>query len=355
MVMPRIAGALVLCAVPALAQEINNLQHTEGTVTCELGDLGVVKAGSGDTTLILLAGAPFGAELWSSFMDANADRYTMYAVTPAGYDDTPPPPMPEDVTRAETRDWTGALFGAIDGLIERESIEEFIVVGHHLMSDYYAMHVASEHPEEAKGVVLVSPRLQMIAFAGSYTPEQRVQFVNGQRIPFFKSVTPEVWEQNTFQVDTFSTDTERAQTWFDTQLDVPIATQIRYYVEYFTSDEPELPAALAAPVHIIPAPGNAAMTPEMATQSSVQMLVNQGLSEEDARAQVDQAIIAQYGSIEAFAESLDKQSRPWEMVEWKGGVTVHEIDDTGTLVMLDQTARLTDVIAKVVKTVAAPQ
>src|SRR5262245_46589027 len=93
--------ALTLFFGPAAAQEaagvaaIDRLHHPPGTVTARAGIAHVERRGKGSVPMVLIAGAPFGARAWEGFMKRNEARYTMLAVTPAGYEGTPPPAMPE--------------------------------------------------------------------------------------------------------------------------------------------------------------------------------------------------------------------------------------------------------------------
>src|SRR5262245_11341575 len=74
---------------PGVPAPIDNFVHAPGTATTVLGQLGdVQKRGHGPVPLILIAGAPFDASVWDSFAARNAERYTMYAVVPAGYGKT---------------------------------------------------------------------------------------------------------------------------------------------------------------------------------------------------------------------------------------------------------------------------
>ena len=81
-------AALTLPAVlatPALAAH-EGLAHVE-------------TRGEGDTHLLLVPGLLCDWTVWESFMERNAERYTMHAVTLPGFGGTEPPPEPE-ATRA---------------------------------------------------------------------------------------------------------------------------------------------------------------------------------------------------------------------------------------------------------------
>ncbi|HTF88849.1 MAG TPA: hypothetical protein VK843_10605 [Planctomycetota bacterium] len=94
---------LLLVGVVALAQEpepaqdpkLDNLVHDAGYKTAELGSLGaVVERGSGPIDMVMVSGFGVGASAFEGFMRRNATRYHMVAITLAGFEGTPAPPMP---------------------------------------------------------------------------------------------------------------------------------------------------------------------------------------------------------------------------------------------------------------------
>ncbi len=327
---------------------INNLVHAPGTETCELGEIGVVKAGTGQTPLILIGGAPFGAEIWREFMDRNGERYTMHALVPAGYGGSNPPAMPEDVTRAETGEWTEAFLRGAGELIEREDLRGVVIVGHHFISDYYALRLAEMFPLRVRAVVLVAPQLQVIASAQGADRAARIGFVNGQRVPFFRVVTEEVWNQNSFPAEALSVDGARARKLFQTQVGVARPTQIRYFVEYLAGDEPELITRIGTPVTVI-AGQSWAMSADAAIEGAVATAMSQGLEREQAMAMVMAQIEQQFGSREGLEEFLRDRPRAWELDGWGVDVRVIEIEDTGALVMLDRPAAFDEALREAIE------
>jgi len=241
----------VFLPAPAVGQTyavetgIDNLVHPAGTETGRVGSLGaVVKRGSGPVAMVLLPGAAFGASVFEGFMERNADRYTMYAITPAGYEGTNPPPMPgsRDMTN---RVWQDGLVDAIAGLIEEKKLDRPVVLGHHMMGDYAAMRVGLEHPKLVRGVIVVAGRVRMpysskladmSAPPGPCTPKQRVTIIKSQWQPFYTSVDRDTWVSGSFPASQFCKDEKRAAELFSQQIAVPVPTQIRYFLEYLTDD-----------------------------------------------------------------------------------------------------------------------
>src|SRR5262245_60595350 len=119
--LPVLLSLVALVEPPAVRQQspaaqqpplvtIDRLHHPPGTVTGRAGIAEVERRGSGPVPLVLIAGAPYGWRAWEGFMARNAERYTMFAVTPAGYAGTAPPALPAG-ERADlaAKPWTEAL------------------------------------------------------------------------------------------------------------------------------------------------------------------------------------------------------------------------------------------------------
>src|SRR5262249_32189192 len=135
---------------------IDNFRHPPGTATCKLGALGRVdKAGRGPTPMILIPGAAFGGSIWKEFMERNGDVFTMYAITPPGYEGTKPPPWTATSDFSD-QVWTKALCKAIVQLIDDEKLDRPVIVGHHMLGDYYALRIGIDYPEKTRGVIIVA-------------------------------------------------------------------------------------------------------------------------------------------------------------------------------------------------------
>src|SRR5262245_56654428 len=192
---------------------IDNFKHPPNTLTAPLGELGRVdKMGKGPVPMILIPGAAFGGSVWKDFMDRNRDSYTMYAITPPGYEGTKPPVWTESSDFSD-RTWTKALYDAVVKLIKDEGLDRPVIVGHHMLGDHYALRIALDHPEKVRGVVIISgrPSMAMPQRGASKpgepvktaTPEQRIQVVKTFSIPFYKTVTEPMWKAGSFQARKF--------------------------------------------------------------------------------------------------------------------------------------------------------
>jgi pimeloyl-ACP methyl ester carboxylesterase len=119
-----------------------------------LGNLGAVeKRGRGPIPMILIADIRTDWSIYRSFMDRNAERYTMYAVTLPGYGGAPAPPRPETLDLKTTPWWDGAEKGVIS-LIEKNSLNKPVVVGM-ATSSFLATRLAVNHPDKIRAAVVI--------------------------------------------------------------------------------------------------------------------------------------------------------------------------------------------------------
>ncbi|HEX2490614.1 MAG TPA: alpha/beta fold hydrolase, partial [Blastocatellia bacterium] len=119
-----------------------------------LGNLGAVeKRGRGPIPMILIADIRTDWSIYRSFMDRNAERYTMYAVTLPGYGGAPAPPRPETLDLRTTPWWDGAEKGVIS-LIEKNRLNKPVVVGM-ATSSFLATRLAVNHPDKIRAAVVI--------------------------------------------------------------------------------------------------------------------------------------------------------------------------------------------------------
>lgn len=317
--------ALTTLAAAIATQEapVDRLHHPPGTVTGRAGLAAIERAGNGPVPLVLIAGAPFGARAWAGFLDRNTDRYTMFAVTPAGYGGTPPPPMPdEEHADYAERAWTEALMTDLVALIEREctapgKLGPPVVVGHHLMGDYYALRLAYEHPELVRGIVSLAGQ-GTAPVPGANGPEARARYVRENRAPFFRTVSQETWNANTFTASLLSSDPGRGARLFAEEIGVPIATQVRYYLEYMTDELETGMASVRVPLLALQT------QPAMGFENLSQSMKDQ--------------LVKRFGSLEAARKEVHFGSA-WDALAQKappGLVRVQELEGKGVFLMDDQ-------------------
>ncbi len=139
-------------------QDLHRLVNDSGAKppggTTPLGNLGAVeKRGRGPIPMILIADIKTDRSLYRTFMDRNADRYTMYAVTLPGYGGTPAPPRPETLDLKSTPWWDGAEKGVIN-LIEKNRLNKPVVVGM-ATSSHLAIRLAVNRPDRIRAAVVI--------------------------------------------------------------------------------------------------------------------------------------------------------------------------------------------------------
>ncbi len=154
------------------------------SATTPLGQLGhVEKRGRGPLPMILIADLRTDWTIYQNFMDHNAERYTMYAVTLPGFGGTPPPPKPASLEVTATPWWDGAEKGIVN-LIEKNRLHRPVVVGM-AGSGYLAARLALDHPDKIRSVVTLdgtvySPFRSLANPDYPATPEERPSVLMAQ-------------------------------------------------------------------------------------------------------------------------------------------------------------------------------
>ena len=258
------AAALFFLAKPLVAQvafeqdsTLDNLRHAAGYAAAPLGQLGaVVRRGTGAQDVILIPGWGFGAEVFESFMAANATRYRMVAVTLPGFGGTAAPPMPPDGTSYAAQSWTGAAEEAVARLIKAEGLNRPVVVGHFVVGTQLALRLALDHPDLVSGVVIVGG--EPVRFTPSRrdttgkTPAdiaERIRGVDQYLAPrWFKTVTKRTWDANNYAAMQYSRDSATATVLWRQSAGVPVPVMVRYLCEYLATDIEKDYPSLRVPV-----------------------------------------------------------------------------------------------------------
>jgi pimeloyl-ACP methyl ester carboxylesterase len=256
-------------AVPAQGQfnpalqdaSLNNLVLPADYKTGKLGELGAVKiAGSGKQTMILISGWGFGAEVFDNFIKENRKKYTMYAVTPAGFGGTPAPPMPDVSVNYAALTWTRGIVDGVLGLIEKEKLNKPVIVAHFTTGSQVALDLALYHPDKIGKVIIMGglpyryyrPR-QDTAWGREqkYTPEQRLKVLEVAFIPWFKTVTRKTWDAGNHRPVEYSADPAAGQKLFDLSAKVPVPVMVRYLLEFYAYDISAHYSEIKAPVLVL--------------------------------------------------------------------------------------------------------
>ena len=243
--------AMLLPAIPSPAQTamvqdstLDNLVHAPGYATSAPGTLGaVVERGKGPIDMVLVSGFGVGATAFESFMKRNASRYHMLAVTLAGFEGTPAPPMPESGTSYGANTWTHEATDAIAKLIRDRKLKRPVLVGHFLNGTQVVMRVAAEYPELVRAVVLLAgtPRYEPAKpsrfWPQNLTLDQKIAGVDQFSAPhWFKTVTPETWVKGNFKAADYSVDSTLGARFANRANQPPLPVLIRYLCEFHASD-----------------------------------------------------------------------------------------------------------------------
>lgn len=232
---------------PSMQQDpsLNNLVHAPEYRTSKPGELGrVKKVGSGPKDMILIPGFGFPGEIFDEFMNANKTRYTMYAVTLAGFGSTPAPPMPAEGTSYGDQTWTKAAEEAIVKLIVEKKIKKPVVVGHFQNGTSIAFKLAADHADKIGSVIIISgeavrgvpPRNDPSKLV--FPPlDKRVDFVDKIMAPlWFKTVTKKTWDDNMYLPDDYTKDAVRGKELWKQVAEVPLPVMARFLCEHIAGD-----------------------------------------------------------------------------------------------------------------------
>jgi pimeloyl-ACP methyl ester carboxylesterase len=306
---------------PAPPQDpsLDNLVHEPGYRTAPLGSLGaVVERGRGSVDMVLISGFGLGASAFEGFMRRNSERYHMLAITLPGFEGTAAPPMPPAGTSYGDQTWMRAATDAVVRLIEERGLHRPVLVGHSLNGTQVAAGVAIDHPELARGLVLLagSPRFEPVEatpyWPKGLTPEKKVVLVDTGLAPrWFKTVTRATWVSNNFVAADYSVDEARGEIFAERANAPPLPVLIRYLCEFHASD---VVPALAA--------------------SKVPLLLVQPLFNDAARRDPKRSYDASF-----FRE-------PWQgVLDHRADTTMTFLDDAGILVMDDKPGEVDRLIA----------
>lgn len=188
--------------------------------------------GTGPVQMVLIPGLMCDGSMWQEFMSRNGDRYTMHAVTLAGFGGTDPLAQPQE---GQNTLW---LDEAVEGLakyVKEKDLKSPVIVGHSL-GGLVALRLGQEHPEAAGKVVTIDG-FPALPLQGDMSAEERVQLINGQIVAQYKSATDQDWAG--FREAMFSsmvTDQSRVPAMAEMAAKTSRETGIEYLLELLRSD-----------------------------------------------------------------------------------------------------------------------
>lgn len=359
-------GAIALVSAFAAAQEtdppapveINNFVHPAGTETAPLGQLGhVEKRGNGPVDVILIPGVGFGWSVWDSFMTRNTDRYTMYAITPAGMDGTKPPPIPQEIENFAAHKWNNGLLEGLVKLINAKKLDRPLVVGHHVVGDHQALRIGLEHPDLVRGIVVVSGLPAHLANPGSdpakdilqTTEQMQIDAVINRWIPIHRTLTRESWLAGTYKPPVLCNDKDRGNALYEQGISSPFSTQIRYFLECVTTNPALRLPEIKVPLLVV----HPLVDPDEELRGLRQKLAAGASDPEDIEHRVQAVIDQYYGGMEAFREKVSKNPL-WEALRPSvDKLTIEYVPETRIFIMDDQPEKLDELIEVFVKRLSA--
>lgn len=172
----------------------------------------VAKVGSGPIPVILVPGVAGDTTVWASFMERNASRYTMHALTMPGVGESAPPPLPDNEdfsSQPVTKSYAHAL---ID-YIAASGLDKPLIVGHG-WGGQVSLLTATWRPDLIRGVVSIDgmPIIPMADGVREVDFNDRKEQLKRSHIRQFAETTQERWnaDQYTNMLD-LVTDDHRAR------------------------------------------------------------------------------------------------------------------------------------------------
>jgi pimeloyl-ACP methyl ester carboxylesterase len=207
--------------------------------------------GNGPVPMVLVPGLLLDWRIYDSFMERNASRYTMYALTLPGFAGSNPPPVPPDAVPPSQTWWQNNAARAVWQVIEEHKLERPVLVGH-VMGGQVAMRVAAEHPGAIRALVLLNA-LPAYPLGGLeepvMAPQERRRLVDEEVSPGSKAKPDAAWkweQRNWLQSST--TNAEVGKRLADEADSTPRPIAARYLLEFLASDVTEAFGKLSIPV-----------------------------------------------------------------------------------------------------------
>jgi len=216
----------------------------------------IIKQGQGQQPLILVPGMYSGNRSFDSFIERNQTQYKFFLLTPPGLNGTPARSMPPAGSSFAEMTWTRRLERDILDLIQKENLKHPVIVAERQPAAQAAIELASEHPAEIAGVILVATNLVQ-PFASPNDPTRKSPIAYADRGRFvdeswagkwFKYVTPETWKNGDLGQQLLSSDAARSERTWNELESAPLEVKIRYLCEFWASDVTQTFPNLKVPV-----------------------------------------------------------------------------------------------------------
>lgn len=151
--------------------------------------------GSGPVHMVLIPGIAQDWTVFRSFMERNALRYTMYALTLPGFGDSAAPPFPDNAIFKDLPVLHNAL-KAIRVAIAERGLDRPVIGGYELGA-HLALWLAIENPESFRAVIAIEgyPFMPLAPGALEYDEDQRIEFIRTKIVHPMKDEPEESWRE----------------------------------------------------------------------------------------------------------------------------------------------------------------
>lgn len=149
--------------------------------------------GEGDTHVVLIHNTLADWGVWESFMERNAERYTMYAPRLAGAGGSEAMEIP-DGNPLDDMVWTRRAVDALEADLDARGVDRVYIVGHGI-GGVIGMTLASRSPERVEGVVLVDtmPAHPLTLHGFRFDHTERVSYLLDGFLATTSDIDPIAW------------------------------------------------------------------------------------------------------------------------------------------------------------------
>lgn len=219
----------------------NNFNLPANYQTSEAGAIpSYTKSGKGKKVLIVMAGYGFDETIFDDFVKDNRKKYTIYTVTIPGFGKTMAAPTPPDGTSFSKATWSKGMLEGLRKLIVKEKLDRPIIVGHFTLGTQLAVRMAMDYPDLVGGVVIIGGPAKFIPVQNgkpmNTTLDMRIMGVDKFSAAFFKVVSKETWDSNSYLSSMYSLNEAIAKKCWDQQATVPLQVMVRYLMEFSAAD-----------------------------------------------------------------------------------------------------------------------
>lgn len=210
--------------------------------------------GTGPIPIILIPGLVCDWTTFDAFMDRNAARYTMYAVTLPGFGGSEPPPMPTSNTYHQG-EWLDNAARAVAALIAERNLDKPVLLGQ-TMGTQVALRVAAAKPDTVRAVIAVNgwPAYPLGGAEQAIDRSNRENLINGLMHSTCDAIAESEWmNQQKEWIELGVDDKARAAAIVAVGAKVTKPVSTRYMLEYLAADLSELAPKATMPVLVIAA------------------------------------------------------------------------------------------------------